>query len=45
MLNSMFSRAGVLKLEGLVRERLKLLENKIDRLCEKQKIDVYDAVR
>ncbi|KAJ4186451.1 hypothetical protein NW755_007746 [Fusarium falciforme] len=45
MLSSMFSRAGVLKLDGLVRERLMLLENKIDRLCEKQKIDVYGALR
>ncbi|KAI8663608.1 hypothetical protein NCS57_00962300 [Fusarium keratoplasticum] len=30
MLSSMFSRAGVLKLEDLIWERLKLLENKID---------------
>ncbi|UPK95576.1 hypothetical protein LCI18_006511 [Fusarium solani-melongenae] len=45
MLSPMFSRAGVLKLEDLVRERLMLLENKVDRLCEKQKIDVYDALR
>ncbi|KAJ0367188.1 hypothetical protein COL154_003259 [Colletotrichum chrysophilum] len=45
MLNPMFSRAGVLKLEGLIRERLALLEIKIERLREKQNIDFYDAFR
>ncbi|SPJ75701.1 uncharacterized protein FTOL_05432 [Fusarium torulosum] len=45
MLNSIFSHAGVLKLEGLIRERLEALENKIDRLCGKQSIDLYDACR
>lgn len=44
MLSSMFSRAGVLKLEDLIWERLKLLENKIDRLCDKD-IDLYNAFR
>ncbi|KAI8157701.1 Cytochrome P450 monooxygenase sdnE [Colletotrichum sp. SAR 10_70] len=45
MLNPMFSRAGVLKLEDLIRERLALLESKIERLREKQNIDFYDAFR
>ncbi|KAJ5007468.1 Cytochrome P450 monooxygenase sdnE [Colletotrichum sp. SAR 10_66] len=45
MLNPMFSRAGVLKLENLIRERLALLESKIERLREKQNIDFYDAFR
>ncbi|OHF01530.1 hypothetical protein CORC01_03286 [Colletotrichum orchidophilum] len=45
LLNPMFSRAGVLKLEGLIRERLALLESKIERLREKQNIDFYDAFR
>lgn len=44
MLNPMFSRAGVLKLEDLVWKRLRLLENKIDRLCD-EKIDLYNAIR
>ncbi|KAL0779176.1 hypothetical protein CaCOL14_003660 [Colletotrichum acutatum] len=45
MLNPMFSRSGVLKLEDLVREQLALLENKIERLCDKQIIDLYNAFR
>lgn len=45
MLNPMFSRAGVLKLEDLVYEQLKLLENKINRLREKQDINLYAAFR
>jgi cytochrome P450 len=45
MLNPLFSRAGVLKLEDLVCKLLKMLENKIDRLREKQDINVYGAFR
>ncbi|KAH6684923.1 cytochrome P450 [Plectosphaerella plurivora] len=44
MLNNMFSRAGVLKLEDLICEFLKLLENKIDRLSEKD-LEFYNAFR
>ncbi|KAF5268200.1 hypothetical protein FOXYS1_908 [Fusarium oxysporum] len=45
MLSSMFSRAGVLKVEGVILEQLNMLEKKIDRLCDKQNIDLYDACR
>ncbi|KAF9873228.1 cytochrome p450 [Colletotrichum karsti] len=45
LLNPLFSRAGVLKLEGLVWDRLRLLEAKIERLREQQDINLYDAFR
>ncbi|KAK1506561.1 uncharacterized protein CCOS01_16420 [Colletotrichum costaricense] len=44
-MNPMFSRSAVLKLEDLVRGRLADLENKIERLCDKQVIDFYGAFR
>ncbi|KAM5385661.1 hypothetical protein ACJZ2D_000860 [Fusarium nematophilum] len=45
LLSPMFSRAGVLKLESLVRESVKALEKKVDRLREKGHIDFHGAFR
>lgn len=45
LLNPMFSRTGVLKLDPLIREKLGQLERKIDRLCQKHEIDLYRAFR
>ncbi|KAJ5628765.1 cytochrome P450 [Penicillium lividum] len=45
MLNPLFSKVGVYKLEPLICEKIYLLSAKITRLCATQEIDVYNAVR
>ncbi|OLN85051.1 Benzoate 4-monooxygenase 1 [Colletotrichum chlorophyti] len=45
LLNPMFSRAGVFKLEPVIRDKLTLLMRKVDRLREKQDINVYNLFR
>lgn len=45
LLNPLFSRAGILKLEPLIREKLSILDEKIKRLSNQQAINVYDAFR
>ncbi|GJC84906.1 N-acetyltryptophan 6-hydroxylase ivoC [Colletotrichum liriopes] len=45
LLNPMFSRAGIIKLEPLIREKLALLDGKIERLCRRKEINVYNALR
>lgn len=45
LLNPMFSRAGILKLESLIREKLSKLDVKVERLSHQQVINVYDAFR
>ncbi|KAK7697316.1 hypothetical protein SLS64_013664 [Diaporthe eres] len=45
LLNPMFSRAGILKLEPLIREKLSNLDAKVKRLSSRQDINVYDAFR
>lgn len=45
LLNPLFSRAGILKLEPLIREKLSMLDNKVNRLSHQQQINVYDAFR
>ncbi|KAI8648552.1 hypothetical protein NCS57_01466400 [Fusarium keratoplasticum] len=45
MLNSLFSRAGVLKLQPIIHDKLRLLGDKIDRLYKKGPVNVYDAFR
>ncbi|KZL86091.1 cytochrome p450 [Colletotrichum incanum] len=45
LLNPMFSRAGIIKLEPLIHEKLFLLDRKIEKLCRQKKINVYNAFR
>ena len=46
MMNPMFSRAGILKLEGLIHDKYEIMEGKILRLCKKgSSVDAYDAFR
>ncbi|KAJ5660929.1 cytochrome P450 [Penicillium longicatenatum] len=45
MLNPLFSKVGVYKLEPLICQKIHLLSAKINRLCTTKKIDVYNAVR
>lgn len=45
LLNPMFSRAGILKLEPLIREKLSNLDAKVKRLSHQRDINVYDALR
>jgi cytochrome P450 len=46
ILNPMFSRGGIFKVEGLIHDKYEIMENKILRLCKKSPtIDVYDAFR
>lgn len=45
ILNPSFSKASVYKLEPLIREKILLLSAKINRLCDKKEIDVYNAMR
>lgn len=45
LLNPMFSRAGILKLESLIREKLSKLDVKVERLSHQHDINVYDAFR
>jgi cytochrome P450 len=45
MLNPLFSKASVYKLEPLIREKILLLSAKINRLCDKKEIDIYNAMR
>ncbi|KAH7029778.1 cytochrome P450 [Microdochium trichocladiopsis] len=45
MLNNLFSKASVLKLEKLIFDSQNSLLRKIDRLCDHQLIDIYGAMR
>lgn len=45
MLNPLFSKVGVYKLEPLICEKIYMLSAKITRLCATKEIDVYNAVR
>ena len=45
MLNPLFSRAGIFKLEGVIHTKAGIMMRKIDRLREKHLINVYDAFR
>lgn len=45
MLNNLFSKASVLKLEKLIFDGQNILLKKIDRLCDKQLIDICGAMR
>lgn len=45
LMNPMFSRAGIFKLEGLIHDKYELMERKIVRLCKGSSIDAYDAFR
>lgn len=47
LMNPMFSRAGIFKLEGLIHDKYELMERKILRLCKggSSSIDAYDAFR
>ncbi|KAL3476630.1 cytochrome P450 [Aspergillus californicus] len=45
MLNPLFSRAGVFKLEPIVHEKLDILLAKIDQLSSRMLIDTYNAFR
>lgn len=45
MLNSLFSRAGVFKLEPVIHQKLSIVDRKIRRLWKKQDIDLYKAIR
>ncbi len=45
LLNPMFSRTGVFKLEPIIHEKYALLERKIRRLCKNQNIDIFMALR
>ncbi|GKT43047.1 N-acetyltryptophan 6-hydroxylase ivoC [Colletotrichum spaethianum] len=45
ILSPLFSRAEILKLEPLILEKLSLLDRKIEKLCQKKEINVYDAMR
>ncbi|OLN86994.1 Pisatin demethylase 16 [Colletotrichum chlorophyti] len=43
LLNPVLSRAGVLKLEPLMHDKLGILDRKIKRLCHTGEIDIYNA--
>jgi cytochrome P450 len=45
MLNPLFSKAGIYKLEPLIHEKIYMLSSKISRLCDSKEIDIYNAVR
>lgn len=45
MLNPLFSKAGIYKLEPLIHEKIYMLSSKISRLCASKEIDIYNAVR
>jgi cytochrome P450 len=45
LLNPVFSRAGVFKLEPIIHDKARTMIKKIDRLREKNDINVYDALR
>ncbi|KAJ6016808.1 cytochrome P450 [Penicillium sp. IBT 35674x] len=45
MLNPLFSRVGVYKLEPLICEKIYMLSAKITRLCATKEVDVYNAFR
>ncbi|GFF74814.1 hypothetical protein IFM60648_04287 [Aspergillus lentulus] len=45
MLNPLFSKVGVYRLEPLIQEKIYLLSSKISRLCGSKEIDVHNAVR
>ncbi|KAJ5563968.1 cytochrome P450 [Penicillium frequentans] len=45
MLNPLFSKVGVYKLEPLICEKIYMLSAKITRLCATKEIDIYNAVR
>ncbi|GJC84067.1 cytochrome P450 monooxygenase sdnE [Colletotrichum liriopes] len=45
LMSHMFSRAGVFKLEPVIRERALMVDDKIQRLLKNGDIDVYQAMR
>lgn len=45
LLNPLFSRAGVFKLEPVIHEKVGIMLKKINRLKESHSINVYDAFR
>ncbi|KXH50905.1 hypothetical protein CNYM01_03359 [Colletotrichum nymphaeae SA-01] len=45
MLSPSFSRAGALKLEPVIRQKLTTLDDKIERLLKEGDIDIYPAMR
>lgn len=45
LLNPLFSRVGVFKLEPVIHEKVGIMLKKIDHLKESQSINVYDAFR
>ncbi|KAK0378116.1 hypothetical protein CLIM01_04542 [Colletotrichum limetticola] len=45
MLSTPFSRAGALKLEPVIRQKLTALDHKIQRLQKEGDIDIYPAMR
>lgn len=45
LLNPLFSRVGVFKLEPVIHEKVGIMLNKINRLKDSQSINVYDAFR
>ncbi|KAB8071259.1 cytochrome P450 [Aspergillus leporis] len=45
LLNPLFSRAGVFKLEGIIHDKAGVLVNKINKLKQKHLINAYDAFR
>lgn len=45
LLNPVFSRAGVFKLEPIIHDKMQIMIKKIDRLRDSTDINVYDALR
>lgn len=45
LLNPMFSRAGMFKLESLMHDKYEIMEKKILRLSKGSSVDAYDAFR
>ena len=45
LLNPLFSRAGVFKLEPIIHEKAEIMTRKISRLQDSHDINLYDAFR
>lgn len=45
LLNPLFSKTGVFKLEPIIHDKIQILMRKITRLQDKSTINVYDAFR
>lgn len=45
LLNPLFSRAGVFKLEPIIHEKVEIMTRKISRLQDSHDINLYDAFR